>query len=52
MTLILHQTSSECIENDCLDKLFVFFKRFGLIPVHKFMQINMDTPNIVYYIFS
>jgi hypothetical protein len=33
------------------NKLFEFLITFGLITAHKFMQIHMNTSNIVYYIF-
>jgi hypothetical protein len=29
--------------------LFVFFKNFGRIGTHNFMQINIITPNYAYY---
>jgi len=40
------------------DELMLLFKRadcvssnFDATTAHKFMQINMNTPNIVYYVF-
>jgi hypothetical protein len=35
-----------------LNKLCEFIINFGVIIAYKFVQIHMDTPNIVCYIFS
>jgi hypothetical protein len=48
-TLIFHKIYVGCIKNSRLNKLFVFFKISGRISTHNFMQINIITPNYVYY---
>jgi hypothetical protein len=47
--LILHKTYARCVKNCCLNKLFGFMKFFGRITTHNLVQINIITPNYVYY---
>jgi hypothetical protein len=44
--------NSDALKKNSLNNLFEFLIIFGLITSYKFVQINMGTPNTVYYIFS
>jgi hypothetical protein len=49
ITLILHKIKVSCVKNCCLNKLFGFMKIFGRVTTHNLVQINIITPNYVYY---
>jgi hypothetical protein len=48
-TLIFHKTKEGCIKNDCLNKLFEFFKISDRITTHNFLKINIITHKYAYY---
>jgi hypothetical protein len=39
-----------CFKNNCLNKLFEFFREIYSITTHNIAQINIITPNYAYYI--
>jgi hypothetical protein len=49
LTLILHETQVRCVKNCCLNKFCCLYKIFGRITTHNLLQINIITPNYVYY---
>jgi transposase-like protein len=49
ITLISHKTKVRYVKNWCLNKLFGFMKIFGRITAYNLVQINIITPNYLYY---